>query len=303
MNTRSPNFGHEPVMLAEVLGWLGHVRGGWLVDGTVGMGGHALGLLEATPPDVKLLGLDRDPEAVQASKERLARFGSRATILHHGYEELPQVMAELGVDRVSGVLLDLGLSSAQLASNRGFSFLGDAPLDMRFDPTSGPTAAQLIRELPVRKLAEAFMAYGELAAGGRLARRLKEEARLGRMKTTAEFAAVCVEVLGPRVRKMPSPTLPAQALRILANRELERLEAFLHALPKLLAPGGRAAVVSYHSLEDRRVKLAFRAMERGGEFKVLTRRPDTPSVAEVAANRRARSARLRVIERQAEGRQ
>jgi len=288
---------HETVMRDEVVELLARVRSGVIVDGTLGMGGHSEALLDATPEAVRLFGLDRDPGAVESSRARLARFGARVRLFHRGYEELPDVLAGEGVDGVAGVVLDLGLSGVQLASDRGFSFSVDAPLDMRFDPTSGPTAADLIRRMPERELADALRTYGELPGSARLARRLKDAARHNRMNTTAEFAAACVEVLGQRVRKMPGPTLPAQALRILVNRELDRLDAFLGALPAVLASGGRAVVISFHSLEDRRVKRSFRDLARGGGFAALTRKPDRPGEDEVDRNRRARSARLRAVER------
>jgi 16S rRNA (cytosine1402-N4)-methyltransferase len=185
----------------------------------------------------------------------------------------------------------------QLSSDRGFSFLGNAPLDMRFDPTKGPTAAELIRELDEESLANALWELAEIRSSRRLAKLLKQRADEGRMETTQDLVEATTEVMGPRLRKIASATLPAQALRILVNGELDRLDAFLADLPRTLLPGGRCAIISFHSGEDRRVKRAFRAYEAAGTFELPRRKAYKPGEAEVEDNRRARSARLRVIER------
>ena len=293
---------HVSVMVTEVLDALGDVSHGVVVDGTVGQGGHAAAILGRTPSAVRLFGFDRDPAAIEVATRRLAPFCDRAVLVNRGYEEAADALAEAGAGAAAFVLLDLGLSSTQLASDRGFSMSGDqdAPLDMRFDPGSGPTAADLIRELPEPRLAAALHDLGEVPASRRLAARLKEASRAGRMRTVGQFTAACRSVLGSSVRKMPSPTLPAQAMRILVNREIDRLDAFLAAVPRLLAPSGRLAVISFHSIEDRQVKLAFRQLARQGGFAVETKRPLSPGPAEVAENRRARSARMRVLSRVAE---
>lgn len=289
--------GHVTVMLDEVVEHLGDLAAGVIVDGTIGQGGHSEALLSRTPASVRLLGLDRDPQAVESSRARLAPFGARAKVLHRSYDELLAVLAEEGLAGVDRVVLDLGLSSVQLASDRGFSFLADAPLDMRFDPTTGPTAAELIRDLDEESLANALWELAEIRSSRRLAKLLKERAAEGRMETTKDLVEATTEVMGPRLRKIASATLPAQALRILVNRELERLDTFLADLPRTLAPGGRAAVIAFHSGEDRRVKRAFRALEATGEFTMPRRKAYKPGGEEVEDNRRARSARLRVIER------
>ena len=292
---------HVSVLLDEVIQVLGGIREGTLVDGTVGQGGHSAALLGATPANVKLLAFDRDPEAIEASRARLAPWSDRVRLHHRGYEEVADVLVEEGVGQAAGVVVDLGLSSTQLASDRGFSIGdADAPLDMRFDPTEGPTAAEVIRETREELLAAGLREYGEFSGAGRLARRLKEDARRNRMNTVGEFVAACESVLGARVRKMPSAILPAQALRILTNHELDRLDAFLARLPEVLAPGGRAVLISFHSLEDRRVKRAFQEMGRSGGFRIATRKPVRPGLDELDRNRRSRSARLRVLERDAE---
>lgn len=290
--------GHCSVLLNEVVELLKGFSCGWLVDGTVGLGGHAEALLANTPSDVCLLAMDRDPNALAASKARLAAYGHRVAFVHKGYEELPGVVTELRVNRIVGVLLDLGLSSEDLTSDRGFSIQRDGPLDMRFDPTDGPTAAEVVRVTPEPVLAACLREFGEFPGASRLAKRLKEDARRGQMNTMGDFVRACREVLGPRIRGMPSPILPAQALRIMTNRELERLDIFLANGPELLAPAGRLVIISYHSLEDRRVKRAFAGLNGHG-FRVLTKKPVRPTREEISKNRRARSARLRALEREA----
>ncbi len=292
---------HVTVLLEEVAVACADIASGWVVDGTVGQGGHAEAILARTPPTVRLLGFDRDPQALEASSRRLAAFGDRFVPVHRGYESVKAVLAEMGVVAADRVVLDLGLSTTQLDSDRGFSFEGDQPLDMRFDPTEGRTAAQAIRETPENELANVLFLFGEVPASRRLARRMKEEARAGRMETTADLVRVCREVLGPNVRKMPSPVLPAQALRILVNREFERLDTFLESIPAILAPRGRVAVISFHSGEDRRVKQAFRSLAATGDFVLPRRKPISPTAEEQRFNRRSRAAHLRILQRAEDG--
>jgi len=289
---------HVTVLLEEVAAACTDLASGWVVDGTVGQGGHAEAILARTPPAVRLMGLDRDPQALEASSRRLAAFGDRFVPVHRGYDAMREVLDEAGVEAVDRVVLDLGLSTTQLDSDRGFSFGGgEQPLDMRFDPTEGRTAAEVIHHITEGELANVLFLFGEVPASRRLAKRLKEESRVHRMETTADLVRVCHEVLGQNVRKMPSPVLPAQALRILVNREFERLDTFLSDIPTFLAPGGRIAVISFHSGEDRRVKQAFRTLAASKQFVLPHRKPLSPSAEEQRRNRRSRAAHLRVLER------
>ncbi len=290
---------HTSVMLDEVVELLCSAAPGCIIDGTVGQGGHSEALLESTPPSTRLVGLDRDPQAVAYSRERLSRFGERFTAVHSGYESAADVAASLGLAPVTGVLLDLGLSSTQLGSSRGFSFSGgdDQPLDMRFDPSDGITAADVIRVTPGHVLADRFRQLAEVPMAGRLARILKEESGKGRMETVGEFVDVCHRVYGVRMRKLPSPTLPAQALRMMVNLELERLTTFFERLDALVAPGGRLVVISFHSGEDRIVKHTMRRLSVTGEWSLPFRKAMVPGAAECERNSRSRCAKLRAIDR------
>lgn len=289
---------HVTVMPDEVVELLAGVPDGWVADGTLGRGGHTKLMLGRGRAGLRMLGLDRDLDAVEASGRILEPFGDRVRILHRGYEELREIVRELQLGLLSGILLDLGLSSVQLASARGFSFRPGQPLDMRFDPDGDdPRAAELIAAMPESELARRLWELAEVPAARRLAKRLKERSRAGRMETTDDLVAACTEVLGPRVRKMASATLPAQALRMMVNRELDRLTRFLDSIPEILAPNGRVVILSFHSGEDRLVKTAFRRYAATGAFRMPVRKAMRPGAAEVAANRRARSAKCRVLER------
>lgn len=304
--------GHVPVLLEPVVAHLGR-PGGLLVDLTVGLGGHAEALLEACGPNARLLGVDRDAETLERARQRLSRFGDRV-VLHHGLaSEVGPILEELGwMGRVTGILADLGVSSVQLlGEDRGFSFESDAPLDMRMDRTRGPTARQLIRRWTKEQLAEVLRNYGEVRGAGRVAAAIKEADQEGRLGSCKELASVVARVRGGRSRIHPA-TQVFMALRIAVNRELEELEAILDRAPEWLAVGGRMAVISFHSLEDRLVKRRFASLahpERSiprelpvakmpePRFRVLTTKPIRPVAEELARNPRARSARLRILER------
>jgi 16S rRNA (cytosine1402-N4)-methyltransferase len=271
-------------------------HGGWVIDGTVGMGGHAEALLERSGPDVCLLGLDADPEALRLAGARLARFGDRARLVHANFATLGDVAAAHGLAEVPAVLLDLGVSSSQLEeSGRGFSFQRDEPLDMRLDPTRGDTAAVLLNRLPEAELARLLHEYGEERFARRIARSLVHRRPL---TTTGDLVAA-VRAAVPRAawpRRLHVATRTFQAVRMAVNDEPGALRRALEAGPRLLAPGGRLGVIAFHSGEDRIVKQTFRSLEAAG-FAALEPSPLEPGDDEVRANPRARSAKLRVLER------
>jgi 16S rRNA (cytosine1402-N4)-methyltransferase len=288
---------HVPVLLEPALEMLGVRPGGFYVDGTVGLGGHAVEVLRRSAPSGRLLGLDRDAETLARARDRLAPFGDRARLVHADWRTLPD---RLGDERPDGVLLDLGVSSLQLDTpERGFSFRADGPLDMRMDRSAGLTAADLVNRLPERELADLIYRYGEERASRRIARAIVRARQKAHLRTTGELAAV-VRAAAGRARKpgRDPATLTFQALRIHVNRELEGLADALEAIAHRLAAGGRLVVIAFHSLEDREVKNALRDLARG-EFTLLTRKPVRPADEETARNPRARSARLRALARAA----
>ena len=291
--------GHLPVLVDEVAFLLRPRRGGWLVDGTIGMGGHAERLMDDAGPGAKLLGIDRDPEALSRARHRLARFGDRAVLRHGSFRDLAAHAREAGVSDAAAVLLDLGLSSYQLdESGRGFSFSGDEPLDMRFDPTEGPTAAELLRSLSPEELARVLAEYGEERHARRIARRIAEAQGRRPLATAADLVDL-VKRSVPRAawsHRTHVATRTFQAIRMAVNDELASLAEALPQAAGLLAPGGRLAVIAFHSGEDRIVKRAFRGLAATG-FAALDPAPIQPGRDEIAGNPRARSARLRVLER------
>jgi 16S rRNA (cytosine1402-N4)-methyltransferase len=301
---------HEPVLAAEVIAYLMVRPGGTYLDGTVGGGGHAARILEAGNPNARLLGLDRDPEAIARAARRLHAFGTRATLRHGSFAELEDLADGAGFGRFDGVLLDLGISSDQLSdSARGLSFAVDGPLDMRLDPGSEVTAAELVNGMTESELADLLFAFGEEPRSRRIARAIVHARPIA---STTALAAVVARGSGYRGGRTHPATRTFQALRIAVNEELATLRTGLAAVERRLAPGGRAAVISFHSLEDRIVKETFRQSARGctcppglpacvcgrlPTLRVITRRPVTPGPAELAANPRSRSAKLRVAER------
>jgi 16S rRNA (cytosine1402-N4)-methyltransferase len=293
---------HQPVLVNEVLESLVPVPGAAsiIVDGTVGGGGHAVAIALQLGSGGRLIGLDRDPAmlALAESTIQAAGVGSRVTLVNAAYQELRQVLDRLGIDRVEGVLLDLGLSSDQLAwDTRGFSFSTDGPLDMRFDPSQpGPTALDLVNRSSEAELARLFFELGEDRFSRRIAREIVQARQQEPIRTTGRLAELVRRSVPARFRHGPihPATRVFQALRIAVNDELGQLDAALGFIPELLSAGGHAAIISFHSLEDRRVKLAFRTDPR---LKVLTKKPVTPTAGELAVNPRARSAKLRVVER------
>lgn len=291
-------------MVDEVRDIVGPRSGGRYCDCTVGTAGHGAVILSASSPRGLLLGLDRDPEALDVAARRLARFDEdRWTLRHAPFSQLGDVLAEEGFGPCDGVLADLGLSTMQLDDpERGFGFRTAGPLDMRMDTTAPRTVVDVIRGSSTTELARVLRDYGEERHAPRIARRLREEARRGRIEDTVELARIVRDTIGrTRSGGVDSATRTFQALRIAVNHELEELESLLSALTDVLAPGGVFACLSYHSLEDRRVKNALRKLARQGEGEVLTTKPLTPSREEVRRNRRARSAKLRGFRRAAVG--
>jgi 16S rRNA (cytosine1402-N4)-methyltransferase len=309
-------FAHESVLSAEVIDHLVLRDPGVFVDGTLGGAGHAAQIL-ARAPQARLIGIDRDPSALAKSREVLAPFGERARLIHGEYAELARILADQGIPRVDGILLDLGVSSPQLdRPERGFSFTRSGPLDMRMDPTSGPTALDLIRDTSPGELADLIFTFGEERHAKKIARLIKDALAADRLHTTTDLAhvvATAIPAIEQRKSKIHPATRTFQALRIAVNAELAQLERFLASFPDLLAPGGRCAILSFHSLEDRLVKNRFRDLawttslpprlaERAGErvlpvCELVTRKAVVATEAEIARNPRARSARLRVCER------
>lgn len=290
---------HEPVLTREVLEVLAPDRGGLFVDCTVGAGGHSVALLEAGA--TRLLGLDRDPSALALAAEALKTFRDRVELVHADFRELDAVLDGRGIGTINGALADLGVSSMQLdGPGRGFSFQRDEPLDMRMDPTSSRTAADLIRQSSELELAGVISQYGEERHARRVARAIVQARERAPIDTTRQLADLVRRAIPRRGWSRIDPaTRTFQAVRIWVNQELEGLEQFLVRLLRRMATGARAAIIAFHSLEDRIVKHTFRSIERAGDVsaRILTRKPIVPSEDEIARNPRARSAKLRAIER------
>lgn len=289
---------HEPVMLQEVSELLLANRPAIIVDATLGAGGHAETLLEHSACD-RLIGIDRDAHALAAAGARLARFGDRAVLRQADFAALDSVLDELGIAQIGALLADLGMSSLALDDPaRGFSFQSDGPLDMRMDQSQALSARDLVNEETEAELARIIRDYGEERHARRIARTIVAARRPRPIETTFQLRAIIERALGPRrIAGMHPATRTFQALRIAVNREFKSLAALLISGPARLAPGGRMVTLAYHSLEDRPVKESFRALARSGEYVAITGKPMRPSAAEVVRNPRARSARLRCLER------
>ncbi len=308
------NFVHQPVLPREVIAALTADGGVRFLDGTLGGGGHTAALLEALP-NAEVLGIDRDRMALRAASERLEHFGGRFHVWHGTYSQMEWALRSIGWPQVDGILLDIGVSSPQLDTpERGFSFRFDAPLDMRMDTSAGATAADLLNSLPAEELAEIFWKFGEERFSRQLARAIVARRQEKPWSRTGELAELAERVVGrSHQHGLPPATRLFQALRIAVDHELDELEAGLHAAERCLAPGGRLAVISFHSLEDRIVKhfLLHAALScvcapgmpctchKQVTFEVLTRKPLTATAEELAANPRAASAKLRVARRTA----
>ncbi len=310
--TTGEHLPHQPVLYHEIIHALQPIQGGAYVDGTVGAGGHAWGILQASQPDGRLLGLDLDPQALELARQRLAEFGERVSLVQASYTTLSEQISRTGWEGTNGILLDLGLSSMQLdTAARGFSFAVDAPLDMRFSPQNPVSAADLVNKLPERDLANLIFRYGEERRSRQIARAI---VRSRPINTTRQLAEIVLRASGPERRKshLHPATRTFQALRIEVNQELENLQSVLPQAVSALLPGGRLAVIAFHSLEDRIVKHFFQRESRDcicppnqpvctcghqAILKILTRSPIRPTEEETALNPRARSAVLRIAEK------
>jgi 16S rRNA (cytosine1402-N4)-methyltransferase len=326
-------FAHIPVLLGATLDSLTIRPGGTYIDGTLGGGGHTEGMLERGAG--RILGVDRDPAALQAAAERLQHYDDRLTLAHGNFRDVGSLAQAHGFDQVDGILLDIGVSSPQLdVAERGFSFAQAAPLDMRMDPTQGPTAADLVNTLPETELADIFFQYGEERASRRIAKRIVERRQSAPINNTTELAELVARALGGRKDERIHPaTRTFQALRIVVNDELGALEEALPAATELLAVGGRLAVITFHSLEDRIVKefmrresavcllpprlfaeqcphlaehssgprpciyIGSRDCDYAPRLEQVTHKPVTATADELSANPRSRSAKLRVAQR------
>lgn len=303
---------HQSVLLAEVIAALQPYSGGVYIDGTVGAGGHTAALLAASAPDGQVFGFDRDQSALELARRQLAQFGQRVHLFHANFDRLAEIAQAQGLPKAEGILLDLGVSSMQFDQpERGFSFQAEGPLDMRMDASAGPTAADLVNSLPEEELANLIYQYGEERHSRRIARAI---VRARPIHSTAELAQLVVRASGAsrsERTKIHPATRTFQALRIAVNDELGALERTLPQALECLKPGGRLAVISFHSLEDRIVKNYFKQESQDcicppeqpvctcrnkATIDIITKKPITASMVEIDANPRARSAKLRVVE-------
>jgi|TARA_B100001146_G_scaffold205239_1_gene199037 16S rRNA (cytosine1402-N4)-methyltransferase len=295
---------HLPVMLEETLRCLAPRPGETMLDGTLGLGGHAAEILSRLSPGGELIGLDRDPEALTLAAKRLDGVGGNYRLLHGTFDRVGELLKELELSSdgaFDGLLLDLGVSSMQLdRAERGFSFRNDGPLDMRMDPGEKESAASWLAQAPVEELARVIRRYGEEPQAGKIARAIDRGRRERPITTTAELASLIEELVPRRGKKIHPATKTFQAIRIVVNRELDCLRDALEKLDRYMKPGGRVVVLSYHSLEDRIVKTVFRDRVREGFFISHPDGLQRPTQTEVQSNRRSRSARLRAVVRAGE---
>ncbi len=292
---------HVSVLKRQVVQGLNLRPGCLYVDGTVGMGGHAEAILEACPDIRMLIGVDWDDDALVLARRKLEKWKNKFMLLKSNYADIPEILLSNGIEKVDGILLDIGISSYQLEhSGRGFSFNSEEPLDMRMDRFGSVMAADLVNNLPVDGLTELIRIYGEERWAKRIALRIAEQREKAPILTAGELARLVSRAIPRKFhpRKIHPATRTFQALRIAVNRELDNLKHALDVLPDCLNPGGRLCIISFHSLEDRLVKFSFRDDPR---LKALTKRPITAEAEEIEINPRARSAKLRVAERVEEG--
>ncbi|OHB74327.1 MAG: 16S rRNA (cytosine(1402)-N(4))-methyltransferase [Planctomycetes bacterium RBG_16_41_13] len=298
MSGKKDNLPHEPVMVDEVLEYLCLQPGRIILDCTVGGGGHAGKIMDRIKPDGCLIGIDKDYEMLNMTKEYLSDRGCPFKLYHADYVDADEVLRQAGIGGVQGVLLDLGASSLQFDSaERGFSFSKEGPLDMRMDRTASFMAQDLLRKISERDLQGLLKKYGEERWSKRIARRIIKERSVSGLKSTTQLARI-IERAVPSMRHRIHPaTRVFQALRIAVNKELESLEKFLNKIHCSMVKGARIAVISFHSLEDRIVKNSFIEMEDKNIFQIITKKPLRPGASEIERNARSRSAKLRVAER------
>jgi 16S rRNA (cytosine1402-N4)-methyltransferase len=288
---------HIPVLLKETLGLLNLHPGDSVIDGTVGLGGHSEAILEATSPNGKLLALDRDPRQIEAARARLARFGERAIFIHDSFTNLAHHAYVQGITSAHAVLLDLGFSSVHVDdASRGFSFQAEGPLDMRYDPAGDLTAAEIVNTWNEEELAKIFLIYGDEKNAKKIARAIVDERKKSKFASTLELADF-IETVVPRHGKIHPATKVFQALRIVVNDELGEVERALPAAIEVLEPGGRLAVITFHSLEDRLVKIFFKQQALTKKIIIKNKHVIVPTEEEIKFNPRSRSAKLRVVEK------
>ena len=293
---------HVPVLLKETIEILNPQSGEFFIDGTLGSGGHAVEILEKIGPEGKLLGIDWDNEAIQRFKLKTKNLKLKAIVVHGNYADLPEILKQRKLGKADRLILDLGFSSEHLQSDRGFSFLKNEPLDMRYNTESisinqfnnqYKSAAVIVNNYSEKELAEIFWKYGEERFSRQIARKIIEERKIKPIKTTFDLVETIQKVIPFRYGRLHPATRVFQALRIYVNKELENLEKLLKNLSKIVK--GRVAIISYHSLEDRLVKNCFRDLKKQGKAQILTKKPIRPSQKEIIDNPRSRSAKLRAI--------
>jgi len=295
---------HKPVMLNEVISFIKPGKGDIIVDATIGAGGHSCEILKMIEPDGLLIGIDKDAEILKIAGRYLSKISDSYKLYQADYVDLDYILNKLEISKVQGILLDLGVSSLQLDSmERGFSFIKEGPLDMRMDRSQGKTAEDLLKRLSEKEMADIFWRYGEEGRSRRIAKAIIQERKRGaEIKTTTQLAKIVERALYTpkkyqKKRKIHPATRVFQALRIAVNDELKSLEHFLNNVCEFLASGSRIVVVSFHSLEDRLVKSAFRMGQDASSLEILTKKPLSPLDSEIRENVRARSAKLRAAER------
>jgi len=303
MEVNSSKAEHIPVLARTLVEQINLPRDGVMVDATIGQGGHSLLFGKTLGPDGVIIALDVDKKSIQGAQIRLKDLACKVIFIYGNFSEIGELVREQGIERVDFILADLGVCSAQLADSEiGLSFQTDMPLDMRIDERLKSSAADIVNKADQKRLADLIYKFGQERGSRRIARFIVRERQSRPIATTGQLSAIVCRALGQPGRRRKSRIHPAtrtfQALRIAVNNELENLERLLAAASGLLAEGGRIALISYHSLEDRIVKFNFKANEKDGVYKIITKKPIVPSREEIGENQRARSAKLRVAERQ-----